>query len=82
MRDSSKEIEKRYMGMMMTQTPLARLKMVSRMYDAGRKLAISGVQQKKYLNPVQLRSALFMRMYGDTLTAIECRKILDKLPKL
>ncbi|MEC4678639.1 MAG: hypothetical protein VST69_07805 [Nitrospirota bacterium] len=76
MRDTSKKIERRYREMMLSKTPLERLRMASRMYDAGRKLAISGIKHAENLNAEQLRMALFLRMYGADFSVDECRKIV------
>lgn len=79
MRDTSKEVERRYREMMLSKTPLERLRMASRMYDAGRKLALSGIKQEGDLNAEQLRAALFMRMYGADFSADECRRIVGSV---
>jgi len=75
MRDTSKDIEARYREMVMSKTPLERLRMASQMYDAARKLAISGIKQEKNVSAAQLRVDLFMRIYGADFSESECRKI-------
>ncbi|NOY84915.1 MAG: hypothetical protein GXO96_08875 [Nitrospirae bacterium] len=76
MRDTFKKIERRYREMMMSKIPLERLRMVSRMYDGGRKLALSGIKHAENLDAEQLRMALFLRMYGADFSVDECRKIV------
>ena len=67
----------------MSLTPSERLRMVSRMYDSGRKLAISGIQNgRQQLNASQLRGQLFLRMYGNDFSAADRKKIINKIPDM
>ena len=57
--------------------------MVSRMYDSGRKLVISGIQNgRQQLNAAQLRGQLFLRMYGNDFTVADRKKIINKIPDM
>ena len=83
MSDTPRQIELRYNKMLMSLTPSDRLRMVSRMYDSGRKLVISGIQnRRKQLNSTQLRRQLFLRMYGNDFAAAQIKKIINKIPNM
>jgi hypothetical protein len=83
MSDTSKEIEQRYKEMLLSLTPLERLKMASRMYDSGRKLVIAGIQHCKHpLTASQLRGQVFLRMYGSDFTVEERKRIIYQIPSV
>jgi len=83
MSDTSKQMEQRYKEMLLSRTPLERLKMASRMYDSGRKLVISGIQDgKPPLTASQLRGQVFLRMYGSEFTVEEKARILRRIPNM
>ncbi len=83
MSDTPTQIQQRYKEMLMSRTPTERLRMVSRMYDTGRKLVISGIQNRKQqLNGSQLRGQLFLRMYRSDFTAADRKKIINKIPDM
>ena len=81
--DTPEQIQLRYKKMLMSLTPSERLRMVSRMYDSGRKLVISGIQNgRQQLNASELRGQLFLRMYGNDFSAADRKKIMNKIPDL
>ncbi len=83
MSDTPTQIQQRYKEMLMSRTPTERLRMVSRMYDSGRKLVISGIQNgRQELNASQLRGQLFLRMYGSDFTAADRKRIINKIPDM
>ena len=83
MSDTSREIEQRYKEMLLSRTPLERLKMASRMYDSGRKLVIAGIQHGKHpLTASQLRGQIFLRMYGSDFTVEERKRIIHQIPNM
>ncbi len=83
MSDTTTHIQQMYKEMLMSRTPSERLRMASRMFDSGRKLAITGIQNgRPQLNNRQLRGQLFMRMYGGDFTAVEIEKIIKKIPDM
>ncbi|MBS1259077.1 MAG: hypothetical protein MAG551_02143 [Candidatus Scalindua arabica] len=83
MSDTPMQIQQRYKEMLMSRTPIERLRMVSRMYDTSRKLVIAGIQNRKqHLNTSQLRGQLFLRMYGNDFPAADIRKIINKSPDM
>ncbi len=83
MSDTLAHIQLRYKKMIMSLTPAERLRMVSGMYDSGRKLVISGIQnEQQHLNASQLRGPLFLRMYGNDFTAAEIKRIVKRIPNM
>jgi len=83
MSDTPKQIQLRYNKMLMSLTPSDRLRMVSRMYDSGRKLVISGIKNgSQRLSTSQLRGQLFLRIYGSDFTVVERKKIINKIPDM
>ena len=83
MSDTTTQIQQRYKEMIMSLTPTERLRMVSRMYDSGRKLVIAGIQnERQHLNSSQLRGQLFLRMYGSDFTAADRERIINRIPNM
>jgi hypothetical protein len=53
------------------------------MYDSGRKLVISGIQNgRQQLNASQLRGPFFLRMYGNDFSAADRKRIINKIPDM
>jgi hypothetical protein len=53
------------------------------MYDSGRKLVISGIQnERQQLNASQLRGQLFLRMYGSDFIAADRERIINSIPNM
>lgn len=81
MDDTPTEMKKHYHEMLLSKTPLERLRMVSRMFDSVKKLAISGILKKKQtLDLSRLRGELFLRIYGNDFSRSERNQITMKLP--
>jgi hypothetical protein len=83
MDDTQAKIKQRYGEMILSKSPLERLKMASRMHDSARKLAISGIlKERPHLEVSRLRARLFLRMYGNDFTATERERIIKKIPNM
>jgi hypothetical protein len=83
MSDVPEQVEQRYKEMLLSRTPLERLRMASRMYDSGRKLVISGIKDGKHpLTASQLRGKVFLRMYGIDFTVDERNRIIHRIPNM
>ena len=83
MDDTPTKIRQRYNEMLLSKSPLERLRMASRMYDSVRKLVISGIQnERQQLDTSQLRGQLFMRMYGNDFKAADRERIINKIPNM
>ncbi len=83
MNDTSMQMQLKYNKLLMSLTPSERLRMVSGMYETGRKLVISGIQnRRKQLNSTQLRGQFFLRTYGNDFTAAQIKRIINKIPNM
>ena len=83
MSDTSPKIEQLYNKMLLSKSPLERLRMTSRMYDSVKKLAISGLLNKNpHLDPSRLLGELFLRIYGNDFSAIARKRIIEKIPNM
>lgn len=83
MSDTPERIERLYNDMLLSRTPLERLRMASRMYDSAKKLVIAGIRDKNpHLTLSQLRAHLFLRMYGSDFTNTEKEKIIKSIPDI
>lgn len=81
MSDTPTQVQLRYKKMIMSLTPSERLRMASRMYDSGRKLVISGIQNgRQQLNASKLRKQFFLRMYGNDFSVADRKRIFKKIP--
>jgi hypothetical protein len=83
MNDTSPEIEARMARMMGLKTPIERMRMASSMFDAGKTLLEAGIRQQfGALNEAQMRTQVFIRMYGEDFSKPEIIKILSKIPNM
>ena len=80
MSDTPEHVERLYNEMLLSRTPLERLRMASRMYDSAKKLVIAGIRDRNpHLTLSQLRAHLFLRMYGSDFTRAEREKIIKSI---
>jgi hypothetical protein len=80
MSDTSTRIEQRYTEMLMSKSPVERLKMTSRMFDSARKLVMAGIlKERGHIETPRLRAQLFLRIYGHDFTAAEREEIIKKI---
>jgi hypothetical protein len=83
MNDTSLSIEKRMALMIASRTPIERLRMASSMFDAGKKLMKAGLQNENgLLNDAQLRTQMFLKLYGDSFTQAEIKRIVNTIPNM
>jgi len=69
--------------MLLSKSPLERLRMASRMYDSVKKLAISGIlKERQHLDTTRLRGELFLRIYGNDFSATDREQIMKKIPNM
>ena len=82
MNDTSTKIKQLYTEMLLSKSPLERLRMTSRMYDSVKKLATSGLlRERQHIDPSRLRGELFLRMYGNDFSVTERKRIVEQLHK-
>jgi hypothetical protein len=83
MHDTSTKIKQIYNEMLLSKSPLERLRMASRMYDSVKRLAISGLlRERKPLDPSRLRGELFLRIYGNDFSVTDRERIMEKIPNM
>lgn len=83
MNDTSHIIEKRVAHMMASRTPVERLKMASSMFDSGRILMATGLQKENAsLNEAQIRTKIFIKLYGENFTQPEIKRIVKSIPNM
>jgi hypothetical protein len=81
MDDTPPEIKKHYQEMLLSKSPLERLRMVSRMFDSVKKLAIAGIlMERPYFDLSRLQGELFLRIYGKDFSNTERKRITKKIP--
>ena len=82
MHDTSTKIKQIYNEMMLSKSPLERLRMASRMYDSAKKLVLSGLlRERQHLDPSKLRGELFLRIYGNDFSVTDRERIMAQIPK-
>ena len=80
MNDTSKKIKQLYNEMLLSKSPLERLRMASRMYDSVKKLATSGLlKERQDIDPSRLRGELFLRIYGNDFSVTERKRIVEQI---
>ena len=83
MNDTSLSIEKRMALMITSRTPVDRLRMASSMFDTGKKLMKAGLQNENgLLNEAQLRAQMFLKLYGESFTHAEIKRIVTTIPNM
>ena len=66
--------------MLLSKSPLERLRMTSRMYDSVKKLATSGLlKERQDIDPSRLRGELFLRIYGNDFSVTERKRIVEQI---
>lgn len=83
MMDTSKEIESRYIGLLMSLSPGKRLAMACRMFSTAKSLIKAGAkhQNSNQELPDDIRSLIFLRLYGNDFSEVEQNRILEHLSK-
>lgn len=83
MNDTTAKIKLLYNEMLLSKSPLERLRMASRMYDSAKKLVISGLlKDRKHLDPSRLRGELFLRIYGNDFSVTVRKRIMEKISNM
>ncbi len=83
MNDTETKIKQLYYEMLLSKSPLERLRMASRMYDSAKTLAISGIsKERQHLDKPRMRGELFLRMYGNDFSVTDRERIMKRIPKM
>ena len=81
--DTTVAVQRRYDEMFGALTQSERLRMVSGMFDTGRRLATAGIlRDEPEIDPVDLQRRLFIRFYGDDFSPSELERIFNTIPRL
>ena len=81
--DTTLDIEKRMSRMIARRTPVERLKMASSMFDSARKLMAAGLlRENGSLDEAQLRTRIFLRLYGECYSQAEIERIVKCIPNM
>jgi hypothetical protein len=82
MNDTSPEMERKMMEMIMTKSPIERVMMGCSMYETSKQLIIEGIlRQNPGISKVKLRQEIFLRFYRDDFTPSQRDKILEHLER-
>ncbi len=83
MNDTNPDMEKRFMSMMATRSPVERLRMASSMFDTGRALMRIGLKrQNPSLSEGQLRAQVFLRLYREDFDSSDIIRIASSIPNM
>ena len=81
--DTSKSMQLRFDQMIMSRTPMERLRMGSSMFDTARKIVRSSIlNQNPQSSVYDLKKQTFLRFYGEEFSEIQKKNILDNLSQL
>lgn len=83
MNDTSENIKNRMRQMIMSRTATDRLRMAGSMFDSGKKLVKAGLlNEKGTLTEAQLRTHIFLKLYGEYFTQAEIKRIVTTIPNM
>jgi hypothetical protein len=82
-RDTSPEIEKQFIAMMMKRSGQERLKMGFSMFNLARKQALASIRRnKRTAGTEEIRKELFSRFYGQEFSPEDQEKILRQIERI
>ncbi|MDO8690067.1 MAG: hypothetical protein Q7R39_08680 [Dehalococcoidia bacterium] len=82
MRDTSPELEERFLSMLMARSGEERVRMACDMHETARRLVLASLlAQNPNATPAELRKGLFLRFYRDDFSPEETRRILESLER-
>lgn len=77
MKDTSPEIESRFIDMMMSKSGEERMKMGFSMFETARRQVVASIKGESYdIDERELRRQIFLRFYGQEFDESEREKIL------
>lgn len=81
--DTTLSAEKQQQKMIASRTSVERLKMACSMFETGKRLMRAGLQNEKgLLSEAQLRAQMFVRLYGESFTPDEIKRIVTTVPDM
>lgn len=81
MNDTPPDVQKRYHEMLMSVSPVERMKMAGRMFDAAKAFARAGIIAEGVRDEREIRRRLFLRFYGRDFSDAKCEKILAHIDR-
>jgi hypothetical protein len=81
MKDTSDAMEQRYREMLMSRSGEERVLMAFAMFDFARAI-MRGSLEKQFPDPVELKTQMFLRMYGQDFPAEQLEKIVAWLRRV
>ena len=83
MNDTTPDMEKRMASMIAERSSAERLRMASSMFDSGRTLLRIGLKRRNpALREGQLRTQVFLRLYGEDFDRSEIIQIISSIPDM
>ena len=83
MNDTHPKVKRRYEKMLLSQSGEERLLMGDSMFETARELVLTSIKAANpKASPAEIRSALFLRFYGQEFSDEERQKILTALKSL
>lgn len=79
MKDTPEAVSELYRRLLRERSPGERLAMVSDMFEFARELALAGLRDQGVTCPVELQVGLFLRLHGDSFSAEERARIVDRI---
>ena len=80
MTDTHESIKARFHQMLMSRSPLERLKMGCSMFDSARQIVRSSIlDQNPHSSLLEIKKAVFLRFYGHDFNPDQKEKILSSL---
>jgi len=78
MLDTHESIQKRFFQMMMSKSPVDRLRMGCSMFDSAKQIVRSSILERNPDgSPLEIRKEMFLRFYGQDFQPDQKIKILD-----
>lgn len=82
MKDTPDDVEARFQARLMGLSPVERLAMAGRMFDAAKALVLAAIRAQGVRSPEEVRQLLFLRFYGQDFGEAHRVEILARLKEI
>jgi hypothetical protein len=79
MKDTPTSIEQLFTRKLLALAPDERLAMACRMFSTAKELARVGISAGGAMSAAEVRTMIFLRLYGQDFDQVRCAKILSRL---
>jgi len=79
MKDTTTAVERLFTSKLMELAPDERLAMACRMFSTAKELVRVGISASEAMSAAEVRSAVFLRLYGQEFDQVKLTKILSQL---